>query len=64
MPRSRVRLSAGRGRLLEEQQALCFLAGANSFWIGEKLLTVANGDVDRDEQMLVLFGLKKRVIDG
>lgn len=64
MPRSHVRLSAGRGNLLEEQQALCFLAGANSLWLGEKLLTVANSDGDRDEQMLALFGLKKRKIDG
>jgi len=60
MPQSMVRLSAGRIQLSWEQQALCFLAGANSLWFGEKLLTVANPAVKRDEEMLQLFGLKKR----
>ena len=60
MPQAMVRLSAGRIQLSWEQQALCFLAGANSMWFGEKLLTVANPAVERDEEMLRLFGLKKR----
>jgi biotin synthase len=60
MPKATLRLSAGRIRLSFEQQALCFLAGANSLWMGEKLLTVCNSDVADDEEMLSLFGLKKR----
>ena len=60
MPQAMVRLSAGRISLSIEQQALCFLAGANSLWLGEKLLTVPNPDIDRDEEMLSLFGFKKR----
>jgi biotin synthase len=60
MPRAIVRLSAGRIKLSWEQQALCFLAGANSLWFGEKLLTVPNPAVDRDEAMFSLFGFKKR----
>lgn len=60
MPRAMVRLSAGRVNLSKEQQALCFLAGANSLWLGEKLLTVPNTSVDEDEEMFELFGFKKR----
>jgi biotin synthase len=60
MPKAMVRLSAGRMSLMREQQALCFLAGANSLWLGEKLLTVPNPGVDQDEDMFKLFGLKKR----
>jgi biotin synthase len=48
MPRSRVRLSAGRTEMSDELQALCFLAGANSIFYGEKLLTTGNPDVDHD----------------
>ena len=58
MPKSTIRLSAGRSSLSFEQQALCFLAGAGSLWLGEKLLTVANSPVDRDLEMFSLFGLK------
>lgn len=61
MPKAMVRLSAGRMILSHEQQALCFLAGANSMWLGEKLLTVANPNIDEDEAMLRLFGLKIKV---
>lgn len=58
MPRAMVRLAAGRlGRSLEEQ-ALCFLAGANSIFSGEKLLTYPNPDFEADREMLNLFGLK------
>lgn len=60
MPKSMVRLSCGRDLLSMEQQALCFLAGANSIHMGEKLLTVSNTPVDKDQEMFALFGLTKR----
>src|ERR1700733_15347146 len=60
LPEAMVRLSAGRIEMSYEQQALCFLAGANSIFSGEKLLTVANTPVDKDEEMFQLLGLKKR----
>ena len=49
MPRSHVRLSAGRGEMSDEMQALCFLAGANSIFYGDKLLTTGNPDVEHDQ---------------
>jgi biotin synthase len=52
MPRARVRLSAGRLALSREAQVLCFLAGANSIFYGEKLLTTGNPDVDADRALL------------
>ncbi len=64
MPGSFVRLSAGRLGLNLEQQALCFLAGANSLWLGDTLLTVANPTVDQDAYMFELFGLKKKSSHG
>lgn len=60
MPAAMVRLSCGRIEMSTEEQALCFLAGANSIFAGEKLLTVANNPIDRDEEMFQLLGLKKR----
>ncbi len=60
LPESMIRLSAGRIEMSYEQQALCFLAGANSIFAGEKLLTVDNNPVDKDEEMFQLLGLKKR----
>lgn len=60
LPESMIRLSAGRIEMSHEQQALCFLAGANSIFAGEKLLTVANTPIDRDEEMFRILGLKKR----
>ncbi len=57
MPRARVRLSAGRTRLSREAQLLCFLAGANSVFYGEKLLTTGNPDVDDDRALLRDAGL-------
>lgn len=60
LPTSMIRLSAGRIELSHEQHALCFLAGANSIFAGEKLLTVANTPLDRDEELFKLLGLKKR----
>lgn len=62
MPKSYVRLSAGRAAMSDELQALCFVAGANSIHLGEKLLTVDNPAISRDEQLLEtlgLIGLKK-----
>jgi biotin synthase len=58
MPRAHVRLSAGREAMSDETQALCFLAGANSIFYGEKLLTTGNPDVERDRQLFARLGLK------
>jgi biotin synthase len=58
MPRSHVRLSAGRTQMSDELQALCFLAGANSIFYGEKLLTTGNPDVEHDRQLLARLGLQ------
>jgi biotin synthase len=58
MPVSHVRLSAGREGMSDEVQALCFLAGANSIFYGEKLLTTGNPDVMRDQQLFARLGLK------
>ena len=60
MPRAMVRLSAGRTRMSAEQQALCFLAGANSIFTGEKLLTTPNPSFDSDGELLELLGLTPR----
>ena len=57
MPLSRVRLSAGRASLTKEAQILCFLAGANSIFYGEKLLTTANNDVADDLALIEEAGL-------
>jgi biotin synthase len=58
MPKARVRLSAGRSTLTREAQALCFMAGANSIFYGEKLLTTANNDAADDRAMIEALGLK------
>ncbi|MEX2588726.1 MAG: biotin synthase BioB, partial [Chitinophagales bacterium] len=60
MPKAMVRLSAGRERMNTEEQALCFMAGANSIFTGEKLLTTPNPDFDADKKMFELLGLKPR----
>jgi biotin synthase len=57
MPESRVRLSAGRHQLSREAQVLCFLAGANSIFYGEKLLTTANTECEEDRRLLRELGL-------
>jgi biotin synthase len=57
-PRARVRLSAGRLSLTAEAQALCFLAGANSIFSGERLLTAPNPGVDEDERLVARLGLQ------
>lgn len=58
LPTSRVRLSAGRERMSEEAQALCFYAGANSLFYGDKLLTAPNAPMERDLRMLQKWGLQ------
>ena len=60
MPQAMVRLSAGRLEMSEPEQALCFLAGANSIFAGEKLLTTPNPGTDRDAAMLATLGLTPR----
>ncbi|MBV8619239.1 MAG: biotin synthase BioB [Curvibacter sp.] len=60
MPRARVRLSAGRQQLGDAVQALCFLAGANSIFYGDKLLVTGNPDVEADVRLLQSLGLKPR----
>ncbi len=58
MPRSMVRLSAGRETMTEETQALCFLAGANSIFCGPRLLTTPNPKRDRDQLLMDRLGLQ------
>ncbi len=58
MPRSVVRLSAGREDMSEEMQALCFLAGANSIFYGPKLLTTPNPGRDRDRELMTRLGME------
>ncbi|MEQ8685200.1 MAG: biotin synthase BioB [Imperialibacter sp.] len=60
MPKAMVRLSAGRVNMTMEEQALCFLAGANSIFAGDKLLTTPNPEVDADKQMFQVLNLKPR----
>jgi biotin synthase len=57
-PRARVRLSAGRVALTDEAQALCFVAGANSIFSGDKLLTTPNPGVDDDRHLMNRLGLR------
>jgi biotin synthase len=68
MPRSHVRLSAGRTEMSDEMQALCFFAGANSIFYGDKLLTTDNPDVTRDQDLLARLGMRpeatKTATDG
>jgi biotin synthase len=63
MPRSMVRLSAGRAEMSDELQALCFSAGANSIFYGEKLLTTGNPDTERDNALFERLGLRAMVIE-
>ena len=59
MPKSYVRLSAGREQMSDELQALCFMAGANSIFFGEKLLTADNPEPEADNQLFGRLGLKR-----
>ena len=61
MPESHVRLSAGRTGMSDEMQALCFLAGANSIFMGETLLTAGNPDEDKDMRLLAKLGMQPMV---
>lgn len=58
MPKARVRLSAGRTQMSDEMQALCFIAGANSIFAGEKLLTTPNPGEDHDNTLLQRLGMR------
>jgi biotin synthase len=58
MPKAKVRLSAGRTRMGQEGQALCFMAGANSIFAGDKLLTTPNPEVDEDKALFAILGIK------
>ena len=58
MPKSYLRLSAGRTDMSDAVQALCFLAGANSIFYGEKLLTTPNPGRNRDEELFARLGLQ------
>ncbi len=62
MPKSMVRLSAGRENMTEEAQTLCFLAGANSIFYGPKLLTTANPKQDQDRQLLAKLGMNPMAV--
>lgn len=57
-PKAVVRLSAGRETMSRELQALCFLAGANSIFVGDRLLTTANPEKDEDAQLFADLGLR------
>jgi biotin synthase-like enzyme len=58
MPRAHVRLSAGRTDMSDETQALCFLAGANSIFYGDKLLTTVNPGEDHDHALFAKLGIR------
>ena len=60
MPKARVRLSAGRREMGEAVQALCFVAGANSIFYGDKLLTTGNPDVEADKALLEKLGMRTK----
>jgi biotin synthase len=63
LPKSRVRLAAGRTRISREGQALCFFAGANSVFFGDKLLTAKNPGVDVDLALLHELGLNVETVN-
>jgi biotin synthase len=60
MPRTMVRLSAGRAEMSQAEQAMCFMAGANSIFAGEKLLTTPNPSFEEDHQLFDVLGLRAR----
>ncbi len=59
MPKSFVRLSAGRTEMSDETQALCFFAGANSIFVGDTLLTADNPGEDKDARLFAKLGLRR-----
>ena len=64
MPKSMVRLSAGRAEMSDELQALCFLAGANSIFYGEKLLTTGNPDTAHDQALFTRLGIHAMPVEA
>jgi biotin synthase len=62
MPKAMVRLSAGRLEMSMAEQALCFMAGANSIFAGDKLLTTPNTEVNQDKLMFQTLNLKPREV--
>ena len=60
MPKTVVRLSAGRINMSESEQAMCFLAGANSVFTGDKLLTTPNNEATEDDRLMAELGLVGR----
>lgn len=64
MPESFVRLSAGRQEMNDQTQALCFMAGANSIFYGERLLTTDNPEADHDRQLFKRLGIHPLALDG
>lgn len=64
MPKARIRLSAGRQQMSETEQAMCFVAGANSIFYGEKLLTTDNSEAQDDLALLKKLGLRPREISA
>ena len=58
MPKAHVRLSAGRAEMNEQMQAMCFFAGANSIFYGEKLLTTGNPDAEKDQALFRRLGIR------
>jgi len=64
MPASHVRLSAGRSDMSDELQALCFLAGANSIFYGERLLTAPNAESNRDRTLFERLGMRFETVDA
>ena len=64
MPRAHVRLSAGRSEMSDELQALCFMAGANSIFYGEKLLTTGNPDTAHDQRLFERLGILAEPLDA
>ena len=64
MPKAMVRLSAGREAMSEELQALCFLAGANSIFYGDRLLTTGNPEAERDRALFAKLGLRPMAADA
>ena len=64
MPKSFVRLSAGREGMSDEMQALCFFAGANSIFYGERLLTTGNLTADHDQMLFRRLGVRPLLAQG
>jgi len=64
MPTSYVRLSAGREAMNDQMQALCFMAGANSVFYGDELLTTSNASVDHDRKLMNKLGIKPQSLSS